>query len=252
MTGTRHKRRPTVPGIPHHRISWLNAIALGLMAAGIVMAFAGRHVLRWAPPAITPARAASNGARGGAPGNGPGSAPGSAHAGSLPGRFMARPMARSIPVNLRIPDIRARARVVPLGLNPDGAIAFPAWRNRPGTIWYDAGATPGQRGAAALFGRVDAAPDEPAGFFKLGMLRPGSRVYLALRDHRVAVFRVSSVARYLTAAFPAAKVFGPTRWPSLRLVACGEAISKRTGQCHRTIVAFARYAGRPGSRQTSG
>jgi hypothetical protein len=223
-------------------ISWLNAIALFLMAAGIVMAFAGRQILRWAPPGIGPAWQAVHGTRG--------EVSPAAHAGPQPGHLIARPMARSIPVSLAIPGIKVRARIFPAGLNPSGAISVPA-RTATATSWYDAAAAPGQRGTAVLLGRVSAASAGPAAFSHLSRLRPGSRVYVALRDHRVAVFLVSSVTRYLTAAFPA-KVFDPTRRPSLRLIACGGKISKNSGQCPRKTVAFATYAGQGGSRLASG
>ena len=46
-----HRRRRS-------KISWLNATALCLMAAGVVLAFAGRDTLRWVPPPIPAASAA--------------------------------------------------------------------------------------------------------------------------------------------------------------------------------------------------
>jgi len=46
-----HRRRRS-------KISWLNATVLCLMAAGVVMAFAGRDTAAWVPPPIPAASAA--------------------------------------------------------------------------------------------------------------------------------------------------------------------------------------------------
>ncbi len=53
----RRKRR-------HSKTSWLNAVAICLMAAGVVMAFTGRQVLRWVPPPIPAASAAAGAGHG--------------------------------------------------------------------------------------------------------------------------------------------------------------------------------------------
>jgi hypothetical protein len=102
----RHRRpagneRPARNGRParhsHRRskIYWLNAVALCLMAAGIVMAFAGRDALRWAPPPIPSTWTAANGVNGV---NGAQSSTSAAtHASLRPEYLIARPMAGLVP-----------------------------------------------------------------------------------------------------------------------------------------------------------
>jgi hypothetical protein len=64
-THGRH-RRPAVRNRRRGKIYWLNTVVLCLMASGVVMAFAGRHTFRWAPPPIPSTYAAANGAQGSA------------------------------------------------------------------------------------------------------------------------------------------------------------------------------------------
>jgi sortase (surface protein transpeptidase) len=153
-------------------------------------------------------------------------------------------MSRSIPVVVRIPAIGVRARIIPLGVYPDGEVAVPSLSTPFLTSWYDRGPTPGQPGAAVLLGHVDAAGVGPAVFYRLGDLRPGDLVYVTRRDRRTAVFRVTSVRMYPRNAFPAMRVYGPTRRPALRLVTCGGQFDWAThSYLDRTIV-FADFAGR--------
>ena len=110
------------------------------------------------------------------------------HPGPVSGPLV--PMARSVPLSLAIPRIGIRAKIVPLGLQPDGAPAVPPLATPFVTSWYDPGPTPGAAGAAVIFGHVDSAAVGPAVFYDLGRLRTGDRVNVALADRRTAVFRV--------------------------------------------------------------
>ena len=108
-------RRPAGHGRPaghsHRRskVYWLNAVVLCLMASGVVMAFAGRDALRWAPPPIPSTWTAANGTTGanGATGTnsttgtnsstgGTGSASAATHANLRPG-YIVRPLAGLVP-----------------------------------------------------------------------------------------------------------------------------------------------------------
>jgi hypothetical protein len=95
-------RRQAVRGHRHSKIFWLNAVALCLMTSGVVMAFAGRQVFRWAPPPARPVSAAAKGTQG--------SASAVAPAGLRPRHLVVRPVAGSGPVSFRIPDIAMYAR----------------------------------------------------------------------------------------------------------------------------------------------
>jgi hypothetical protein len=152
-------------------------------------------------------------------------------------------MSRSVPVTVDIPAIHVSARIVSLGLSPDGSIAVPPLSRPYLAGWYDGGPTPGQPGAAVIVGHVDAAPVGPAVFYDLGRLRPGQRVYLTLADRRTATFVISGAALYSKATFPGPEVYAPTRLPTLRLITCGGSFDSRTGHYLANVVVYANYAG---------
>jgi Sortase domain len=209
------------------RVSWLNLASVTLIVAGIIIAFIGHNTLRWSPPPLPPAWAAADhpqlrdAARSG-------------HRHRLP---------RSAPVSIDIPSINVHASVVSRGLNPDGSVAVPPLTHPMETSWYDDGPAPGQPGAAAILGHVDAASVGPAVFYDLGELRPGARIFVRLRSGRTAIFETYSVALYSKASFPTDRVFGYTSWPTLRLITCGGVFDPKSGHYLGNIVAFASYVG---------
>jgi hypothetical protein len=214
------------------------ALIAASMATGLVLAFVGSHTLRWSRPplpprsqalpvAVLPAGARSTGkARRPGPASGP-----------------LVPMARSVPLSLAIPRIGVRAKIIPLGLQRDGAPAVPPLSTPFVTSWYDPGPTPGAPGAAVIFGHVDSAAVGPAVFYNLGRLRTGDRVDVTLADRHIAVFRVYGAGLYPKTDFPALGVYGYTRWPTLRLVTCGGEFDRHTGQYLGNVVVFAEYVG---------
>ena len=228
------------------------ALIAASIAAGITLAFAGRHTLRWSPPPFPPRSEALPAA--GLPAAGPPAA--GRPAGSRPGRPAVlhparagnppRPMARSVPLALAIPAIRVRAKIIALGLRPDGSPAVPPLATPFVTSWYDPGPTPGAPGAAVIFGHVDSAAVGPAVFYDLGRLRTGDLIDVTLADRRTAVFRVYGAGLYLKTDFPSLGVYGYTRWPTLRLITCGGEFDRRSGQYLGNVVVFAEYLGQRG------
>jgi hypothetical protein len=217
------------------RISWLNVDAIAMIVTGSVIAFIGRDTLRWAPPPVPPAWAASAHLPPGADGGGgPANRTFPRHAGG------PRP-ARSSPVSIDIPAIRVHAKIISLGLNQNGTLAVPPLSHPSVTSWYDKGPQPGQPGASAILGHVDAEHVGPTVFYELGNLRPGAKIYVHLRDGQTVVFETYSVALYQKTRFPTAKVFGYTSWPTLRLITCGGVFDQRTGHYLGNVVAFASY-----------
>jgi len=215
------------------RICWLNIVSATLIVAGIIIAFIGRNTLRWSAPPLPPTWAAS------------------AHEAALRDVQRAhrdgRPaLARSAPVSIDIPSIKVHASVVPLGLQGNGSIAVPPLTRPMETSWYDDGPAPGQPGAAAILGHVDAASVGPAVFYDLGELRPGAKIFVRLHSGRTAIFEAYSVALYSKANFPTVRVFGYTSWPTLRLITCGGVFDPKTGHYLGNIVAFASYVGSRG------
>lgn len=218
------------------------ALIAASMAAGVVLAFAGSHTPRWAPPPFPPRSEAL-------PAAALPSAPlpaGRAAGQAGPAGYPPRPMARSVPLSLAIPRISVRAKIIPLGLRADGSPAVPPLTTPFVTSWYDPGPTPGAPGAAVIFGHVDSAAVGPAVFYNLGRLRTGDRIDVTLADRRTAVFRVYGAGLYLKTDFPSLGVYGYTRWPTLRLITCGGEFDRRTGQYLGNVVVFAEYVGQRG------
>jgi hypothetical protein len=210
------------------RISWLNLAAISMIVTGIVVAFIGHDTLRWAPPPVPPAWASAG-------------RPPPAHT-ALTGSAASRP-ASSAPVSIDIPAIKVHTRLIDLGLNANGTIAVPPLSEARVAGWYDRGPAPGQPGAAAILGHVDAAGIGPAVFYELGNLRPGAKIYVRLRDGQTIVFETYSVALYAKSKFPTAKVFGSTSWPTLRLITCGGPFDQHSGHYLGNVVAYASYIG---------
>ena len=213
------------------------AVIAASIVTGVILAFAGSHTLRWSPPPFPPRSEALPAAP--LPLGPPARPPG--RPGGLP-----QPMARSLPLSLDIPGIHVRARVIPLGLRPDGSPAVPPLAAPFVTSWYDAGPTPGARGAAVIFGHVDSSAVGPAVFYYLGLLRPGNLIDVTLADRHTAVFSVYAAGLYPKTHFPAAAVYGYTRWPTLRLVTCGGEFDRGTGHYLGSVVVFAEYVGQRG------
>ena len=204
-------------------------LAVLLVGIGLLVVGLSGHAPRWSPPPV-PVTAASA-----ATANAPAVRPWSR------GQGMA--MSRSAPVVVTVPAIGVHARIVPLGLEPDGEVAVPPLSTPFVVSWYDKGPAPGQPGAAVLLGHVDAAGVGPAVFYRLGDLAAGDLIYVTRQDHQIAVFRVTSVGLYPQTAFPAGRVYGSTPRPALRLVTCGGQFDWVTHlYLDRTIV-FADFVG---------
>ena len=218
--------------------AWIANIAVILVGAGLLAIGINGHVHRWSPPPVPPASAGRppSAARP-PPAARPASAAGLARAARL------APLRRSVPVALAIPAIGVSARIIALGLDASHGPAAPPLSTPFVTSWYDHGAAPGQAGPALLLGHVDSAAVGPAVFYRLGDLRRGDRIYVTLRDHQVAVFRVSSVALYSQADFPVRYVYGFTRRPTLRLITCGGTFDPQAHAYLDRIVAFAAFVG---------
>jgi hypothetical protein len=142
------------------------------------------------------------------------------------------------PERIRIDSIGVDAPVMNVGLDPDGWIAAPPPENANIAGWYQNGVSPGQRGTAVLVGHVDN-HSGPAVFYGLGSLEKGRRIEVPRLDGRTAVFEVYGVEVYDKENFPAARVYGDTGFPELRVITCGGAYS-RAGGYDGNVVVFAR------------
>lgn len=160
---------------------------------------------------------------------------------------------RSTPVDVSVPAIGVHSKLLRLGLNSDGTIQvppLPASANL--AAWYKYSATPGQIGASVIEGHVDS-KSGPAVFFRLGALRPGDTIDVALADGVTAIFRVTGVRAYPKIRFPAKSIYGATDYAALRLITCGGTFDHATGHYLGSTVVFASLSGyrAPGHAQAA-
>ncbi|GAB2936118.1 class F sortase [Micromonospora polyrhachis] len=147
--------------------------------------------------------------------------------------------ARSEPTDITIPRIGVAAKIMSLGVNPDGTIQVPPLDQAQLAGWYQPGPSPGEIGNSVIVGHVDSAVIGPAVFFHLGALQPGDKIQVTRKDRTIAKFRVDSVESYPKTGFPTELVYGPTEKAALRVVTCGGQFDERTRSYVNNIIVFA-------------
>ncbi|MFB6835569.1 class F sortase [Streptomyces sp. NPDC056361] len=145
------------------------------------------------------------------------------------------PLPPSTPVRVRVPAVRIDAPVTDVGLDDDGWIEAPPPEDDRVAGWFTGAVTPGERGTAVVVGHVDT-PNGRAVFYDLGAVAKGHRVEIARRDGRTAVFSVYGVEVVPKDAFPAARVYGDSGRPELRLITCGGAFTEESGYTGNVVV----------------
>ncbi|MFF3326741.1 class F sortase [Streptomyces sp. NPDC002889] len=159
----------------------------------------------------------------------------------------ADPLAPSVPVRLRIPEIRVDAPVMGLGLGRGGSLEVPPAGDRNLAGWYEDGTSPGAKGTAIMAGHVDNARG-PSVFYSLGALKKGHRIEVTRRDGRTAVFTIDAIEVYEADTFPDEKVYGPSDRAELRVITCGGGFTRKTGY-QGNVVAYGHLIGvRPSGR----
>jgi hypothetical protein len=148
----------------------------------------------------------------------------------------------SPPVRLEIPAIGVSARLVRLGLDPDGRMQAPGDFQAAG--WFTGAAEPGQLGPAVIAGHVDSRTG-PAVFYRLRELRPGDLVRVVRADRQVVRFVVGSLARYPKPALPGDQVYGPTTTPALRLITCAGTFDRDRRSYRDNLLVTAAIAAEP-------
>lgn len=156
------------------------------------------------------------------------------------GRWAAVPEAKAQfvprPTGLVIPAIGVRTTLVRLGLTATGALQVPASISVAG--WYTGSSRPGAIGSAVIAGHIDSVSG-PGVFFRLREMRPGQLIYVERRHGPMAVFKVTSVRRFLKTKFPTAAVYGPVPNAQLRLITCGGTFDPATGHYLSNVIVFA-------------
>jgi hypothetical protein len=152
----------------------------------------------------------------------------------------------SEPVEVAIPRIGVRSRLVRLGLESNGQMQVPQDPALAG--WFSRGAAPGALGPAVIAGHVTW-DGHPAVFRRLGTMRRGDRVLVARADGRTAVFSVTRVARFAKARFPSQAVYGVIDHAGLRLITCGGTYDAARHRYLDNVIVFGRLAAVQGPRR---
>ncbi|MCG8915889.1 class F sortase [Actinokineospora sp. PR83] len=147
-------------------------------------------------------------------------------------------MSAAAPVEVNIPALGARSSLIPLGLNPDGTAEVPPLDHPAQAGWYKHGPAPGDPGPAVLLGHVDG-HSLPGIFHDLATLTPGDRVEVTRNDRSTAAFTVRRVDRVAKTDFPTDAVYGETDDPQLRLITCGGAFDRATGNYEDNVIVYA-------------
>jgi sortase (surface protein transpeptidase) len=142
---------------------------------------------------------------------------------------------------LEIPTIGVNARVVELGLNPDGSLEVPKDYDDVG-VW-SGGPDPGQPGPAVVAGHVDSLT-APAVFFRLRQLKRGDRVRWKGDNGSFTSFVVTGREEHPKAEFPTDKVYGTTKKRELRLITCSGPADPSGRRSLNNLIVFARRAGK--------
>lgn len=168
----------------------------------------------------------------------------SAAAAQVPGGFNAPstaiPAGHLPPVEVAVPVIAVRSRLVGLRLNADGTLQVPSDYGVAG--WYSDGPAPGDSGPpAVIVGHVDSKAG-PGIFYRLSELRSGDVILVRRSDGTDVRFTVYRSAQFPKDAFPASQVYAPHSTPELRLITCTGVFNRATGHYASNRVIYARLS----------
>ena len=142
------------------------------------------------------------------------------------------------PQRLRVPSIGLDALIVPIGLDPTGALAVPEKVDVAG--WWSGGPIPGEAGPTVVVGHYDS--KTAAGVFEhLPDVGVGNVITIERSDGWKYRYRVTSSERIAKSAFPTARVYGATAATALRLVTCGGRFDRSTGHYVDNVIVYAEY-----------
>ncbi len=156
------------------------------------------------------------------------------------------PPAASPPVRLSVAGAGIAAPVVPVGVEPSGAVVVP--ENVRTVGWYRFSSTPGATsGSIVLVGHVDSAQQGRGAFFRLHAVSAGDRISLATRS---GTYDYVVVAResFPKSAAPLADLFTANGAPRLTLITCGGSFDALKGSYRENVVVTAVPSGTVKSR----
>jgi len=151
------------------------------------------------------------------------------------------PLAAHVPpVEVAVPAIAVRSRLIGLHLNADGTLQVPQFYGIAG--WYSDGPAPGDAGhPAVIVGHVDSKAG-PGIFYRLPELKTGDAVLVRRADGADVRFVVYRAADFPKDAFPADQVYAAQPQPELRLITCTGTFDRASGHYTSNRVVYARLA----------
>jgi sortase (surface protein transpeptidase) len=144
---------------------------------------------------------------------------------------------KSLPTHISVPSVGIDASVTSVGKDASGGIQMPplfAWT----TGWYNLSPTPGEKGPAIIVGHVDTYKGVSV-FWNLRNIQPGAIIQINRQDGKVAKFKVDSLKQFPQNAFPTKEVYGNINYSGIRLITCGGAFDKGSGQYTQNTVVYA-------------
>jgi len=147
-------------------------------------------------------------------------------------------VAPTLPRYLIIPRLSVNARVLPVGVNAQGAIETPD--NIYDTAWYNESAQPGQLGAMLIDGHVSSWTAQGV-FYGLKALQPGDAIEVRGGNGAIFTYQVVETQVYdasnvdMTAAM---KSINPSK-PGLNLISCAGDVIPGTSEFNERIIVFA-------------
>lgn len=144
---------------------------------------------------------------------------------------------RSAPVNISIPAIRVKAKVISLGFNKEGGMAVPTSGKVTG--WFTGAPTPGELGPAIIVGHVDWG-GKVGIFYDLKKLKRGDLISVTRSDGKVVKFSVTEVITVPKLQFPTQLVYGNIDHVGLRLITCGGKFDRKLRRHVDNIIVFAK------------
>ena len=144
------------------------------------------------------------------------------------------PVSSAPVVRAQIPSIGVDAKIVILGVDPDGTMQVP--KGPKDVAWYTFSAHPGAVGNVVLAGHVDYVNYGAAVFWHLRDLKPGDDVVLTLDDGLKYTYRISSSVAYDDATAPVAEIVGPTPTETITLITCTGTFDRRAREYDKRLV----------------
>lgn len=152
------------------------------------------------------------------------------------------PATYPIPRRVRIPAIDVATRVVPVGLDPNGAIEVPQDIRLVG--WYELGVPPGApSGSAVLVAHRDGREQGRGVFYDLGRLGMGDVVLVRTDAGTDLAYTVVSRESILKRRLPYEELFAVDGPPRLTLLSCGGYYDADNGGYQDNVVVTAVPAG---------